>query len=127
MKRIYNHTISLLVLLALASAFTVSAQTRGRRPAQSKPKATPTPAPTPAPVQTIAETPLAPGQRARFDVNNYRIIAELNPAQHLLTATADVTFTPLDNTRSVVFELNGSLKVESVERNGKVLTNVVQD
>ena len=60
-------------------------------------------------------------------MNNYRIIAELNPAQHLLTATADVTFTPLDNTRSVVFELNGSLKVESVERNGRVLTNVVQD
>ncbi|HWW75492.1 MAG TPA: M1 family aminopeptidase, partial [Pyrinomonadaceae bacterium] len=71
--------------------------------------------------------PLAPGQRARFDVNNYRIIAELNPAQHLLTATADVTFTPLDNTRSVVFELNGSLKVESVERNGRPLTNFVQD
>src|SRR5207248_5477934 len=51
----------------------------------------------------------------------------LNPSQHLLPASADVTFTPLDNTRSVVFELNGSLKVESVERNGVALTNVVQD
>jgi hypothetical protein len=133
MKRLFNYTLLLLVLLAGASAIVV-AQERGRagrrgstqRPAQSRP--TPTPTPTSMPVATtIAETPLQPGQRARFDVNNYRIIAELNPSQHLLTAGADVTFTPLDNTRSVVFELNGSLKVESVERNGKPLTNVVQD
>jgi aminopeptidase N len=133
MKRIYNYTISLLVLLALAAGAPLSAQKRagaGRRtapPAQAKPKATPTPTPAPAPAQTIAETPLQPGQRARFDVTNYRIIAELDPNQHLLTAGADVTFTPLDNTRSVVFELNGSLKVESIERNGKPLTNFVQD
>jgi aminopeptidase N len=130
MKRIYNHTISLLVLLALASAGAVSAQDRGRAgrkaaPTQAKPM--PSPTPTPVPVQTIAETPLQPGQRARFDVTNYRIIAELDPNQHLLTATADVAFTPLDNTRSVVFELNGSLKIESIERNGKPLTNYVQD
>src|ERR1044072_9316540 len=127
MKRLFNYTLLTLALLAvpaLASA-QPAARTPQRKPAQAKP--TPTPAPTPAPAPTIAETQLAPGQRARFDVNNYRIIAELNPAQHLLTATADVTFTPLDNTRSVVFELNGSLKVESVERNGKVLSNVVQD
>src|SRR4051794_22659701 len=82
MKRIYNHTILLLVLLAIVSAGTVSAQDRGRAgrratPAQAKPKPTPSPSPTPVPVQTIAETPLQPGQRARFDVNNYRIIAEL--------------------------------------------------
>ncbi|HEY0173027.1 MAG TPA: M1 family aminopeptidase, partial [Pyrinomonadaceae bacterium] len=129
MKRLFNYA-----LLALAlSAAPASAQPRGarrpgaQRPTQARPAATPTPAPTPTPPQTIAETPLQPGQRARFDVNHYRVIAELNPAQHLLTATADITFTPLDNTRSVVFELNGSLKVESVERNGRVLTNVVQD
>src|SRR5687768_12489314 len=130
MKRLFNYA---LLALVLASAASASAQLRGgargrgaQRP-QARPTATPTPQPTPAPAQTIAETPLQPGQRARFDVNHYRVIAELNPQQHLLTATADVTFTPLDNTRSVVFELNGSLKVESVERNGKVLTNVVQD
>jgi aminopeptidase N len=125
MKRLLNHallTVALLGLPALAAA-----QPAARNPQKKPAQAKPTPAPTPAPVQTVAETPLAPGQRARFDVNNYRIIAELNPAQHLLTATADVTFTPLDNTRSVVFELNGSLKVESAERNGKPLTNVVQD
>jgi aminopeptidase N len=65
--------------------------------------------------------------RARFDVTNYRIEAELLPAEHLLRATGDVTFTPQEATRSVIFELNGSLKVESIERNGKPLTNFVQD
>ena len=65
--------------------------------------------------------------RARFDVTNYRIEAQLLPDQHLLRAGADVTFTPLDATRSVIFELNGSLKVEGIERNGKPLTNFVQD
>ncbi len=65
--------------------------------------------------------------RARFDVTHYRIEAQLIPDQHLLRAAAEVTFTPLDATRSVVFELNGSLKVEGIERNGKPLTNFVQD
>src|SRR5678815_1567586 len=45
----------------------------------------------------------------------------------MLRAGADVTFVPLDATRSVVFELNGSLKVESIEMNGKALTGYVQD
>jgi aminopeptidase N len=129
MKRIFNHTFLLLVSLALTG--TLAAQTPGRAPRRTAPpaqaKPTPTPAQTPAPAPSIAETPLQPGQRARFDVTDYRIIAELNPTQHFLTASADVTFTPLDNTRSVVFELNGSLKVESIERNGKPLTNYVQD
>lgn len=65
--------------------------------------------------------------RARFDVTNYRIEAQLIPAEHLLRAAAEVTFTPLEATRSVVFELNGSLKVEKITRNGKPLTNFVQD
>jgi hypothetical protein len=43
------------------------------------------------------------------------------PDQHLLRAGADVTFVPLDATRSVVFELNGSLKVESIEKTEKAL------
>jgi aminopeptidase N len=76
---------------------------------------------------TIAETPLAPGARARFDVTNYRLEVELTPDQNFLAASGDVMFTPLDNTRTVVFELNGSLKIEGIERNGKPLTNFVQD
>jgi aminopeptidase N len=70
-------------------------------------------------------TPAAPG--SRFDVTNYHIEAQLIPDQHLLRAGADVTFLPLEATRSVVFEINGSLHVESVELNGVPLTNFVQD
>ncbi|MFL6230831.1 MAG: M1 family aminopeptidase [Pyrinomonadaceae bacterium] len=73
---------------------------------------------------TSAQT--TPG-RTRFDVTNYRIDAELRPAEHILRATGDVTFTPLEATRTIVFELNGSLKVDGVERNGKPLANFVQD
>src|ERR1043165_6666592 len=70
----------------------------------------------------------APQQPAsRFDVTHYRIEAQIIPDQHILRAGADVTFTPLDATRSVVFELNGSLKVESIEKDGKPLTGYVQD
>jgi aminopeptidase N len=70
----------------------------------------------------------APQQAAsRFDITNYRIEAQIIPDQHLLRAGADVTFTPLDATRSVVFELNGSLKVDSIEKDGKKLDSFVQD
>ena len=70
----------------------------------------------------------APQQAAsRFDVTHYRIEAQIIPEQHMLRAGADVTFTPLDATRSVVFELNGSLKIESIEKDGKSLTSFVQD
>lgn len=51
----------------------------------------------------------------RFDVTNYRIEADLDPANHYLRARAEVTFIPQDAMRIVTFELNGSLKVERVE------------
>ncbi len=55
-------------------------------------------------------------QRAKFDVTNYVIDAQLSPAEHRLSATTDVTFTLLEDTRTVAFELNGSLKADSVAR-----------
>jgi aminopeptidase N len=64
---------------------------------------------------------------SRYDVTNYRIEVQLTPEDHTMRAGADVTFTPLDPTRSVVFELNGSLHVDSVEKDGHALTGVVQD
>src|SRR5256885_8911625 len=64
---------------------------------------------------------------ARYDITNYRIEVQLSPNEHTLRAGADVTFVTLDATRSVVFELNGSLHVDSVEKDGKVLTGFVQD
>src|SRR6185295_16281924 len=72
-----------------------------------------------------AQTPAAAG--SRYDVTNYRIEVQLNPDEHTLRAGADITFVPLDATRSVVFELNGSLHVDGVEKDGKALTGVVQD
>ena len=70
----------------------------------------------------------APQQSAsRFDVTNYRIEAQIIPDQHMLRAGADITLVPLDATRSVVFELNGSLHVETIEKDGKALSGFVQD
>nr|MBA3805542.1 tetratricopeptide repeat protein [Acidobacteriota bacterium] len=74
-----------------------------------------------------AQTSPSQAAGSRYDVTAYRIEAQLLPAEHLLRAAADVTFTPTEATRSVIFELNGSLKVEGIERNKKPLTNFVQD
>ncbi len=68
-----------------------------------------------------------PAGGTRYDITNYRIEAQLNPDEHTLRAGADITFVPQDATRSIVFELNGSLHVDGVEKDGKVLTGVVQD
>ena len=57
-------------------------------------------------------------QRTPFDVANYKMDVQLSPAENKLQALADVTFTPQQETRSVTFELNGSLKVETVTRVG---------
>jgi aminopeptidase N len=76
---------------------------------------------------TSASAQQANQNRARYDITSYRIEAQLLPDQHILRAGADVTFTPLEATRSVVFELNGSLKVEGIDRNGRPLANFVQD
>ncbi len=80
-----------------------------------------------ASVSATAQQPAPPQAASRFDITNYRIEAQLIPDQHMLRAGADVTFLPLEATRSVVFELNGSLKVDSIERDGKPLTGFVQD
>lgn len=64
-------------------------------------------------------------KRTQFDVTSYLIDAQLNPIENKLTATADVTFTPSEDTRSVTFELNGSLKVDGVSRVDKVAAPAV--
>ncbi|MFL6468311.1 MAG: M1 family aminopeptidase [Pyrinomonadaceae bacterium] len=61
-------------------------------------------------------------KRSPFDVSSYLIDAQLNPVENKLTATADVTFVPGEDTRSVTFELNGSLKVDSVSRIDKAFS-----
>src|SRR5690606_10852823 len=55
-------------------------------------------------------------KRTAFDVSHYVIDARLEPLDNQLTATSDVTFTLLEDGRNVTFELNGSLKVDSITR-----------
>lgn len=55
-------------------------------------------------------------RRTPFDVQNYVIDAALSPNDRRIAATADVTFVPLEDSRSFAFELNGSLKVDSITR-----------
>jgi hypothetical protein len=63
----------------------------------------------------LAAAAQAQDRRARIRVDHYNIDAEVSPATQALTATAEVSFVPLDNnTSTVTFELNNSLNVTSV-------------
>jgi len=55
-------------------------------------------------------------QRTAYDIGDYKMDVQLNPGENKLAATVDVTFTPAAETRTVAFELNGSLNVESITR-----------
>lgn len=55
-------------------------------------------------------------QRTPFDVNDYKMDVQLQPEENKLSATVDVRFTPEEDTRTVSFELNGSLKIDSITR-----------
>ncbi len=55
-------------------------------------------------------------QRPPFDVSSYQMDVQLSPDENKLNATVDVSFTPAEDTRTVSFELNGSLKIESITR-----------
>ncbi|QNI34918.1 peptidase M1 [Alloacidobacterium dinghuense] len=53
-------------------------------------------------------------QKQTINITGYTINAQLSPSDHKLSATAQVTFTALDNTDTAIFELHGALKVEKV-------------
>jgi tetratricopeptide (TPR) repeat protein len=57
-----------------------------------------------------------------FDVQHYKIDAELVPSAQLLKARTEVRFVPAAETRSVVFELNGSLTIKRITRAGAAAT-----
>jgi tetratricopeptide (TPR) repeat protein len=57
---------------------------------------------------------------APFDVTNYQMDVQLVPSEQKIVASVDVSFTPLADSRSFDFELNGSLKVDSVTRVGGI-------
>lgn len=51
-----------------------------------------------------------------YDVRHYKIEATLTPSAQSLKAVTAVTFVPATDTRSVVFEMNGSLIIKRVYR-----------
>ena len=53
-------------------------------------------------------------QRTRIDVQNYQIEATIDPRAQTISATAKVTFTPIDNASNVTFELNNALNLNRV-------------
>jgi aminopeptidase N len=57
---------------------------------------------------------LRAAERPTINVTGYVIDAQLDPADHTLKATAQVTFTATDTTSAAVFELHNALKVDSV-------------
>ena len=54
--------------------------------------------------------------RADYDITDYKMDVQIEPNGNKLSATVDVSLTPLADTRTVTFELNGSLKVDSITR-----------
>lgn len=60
-------------------------------------------------------------QRTPFDVQSYKMDVKLNPSLNKIDSVVDVNFTPKKETRTITFELNGSLKVQSVSLVSKVL------
>jgi len=52
--------------------------------------------------------------RQTLNITAYTINVELQPAEHTLDATTQVTFTPLDDLPSAIFDLHGALLVDKV-------------
>jgi len=51
-----------------------------------------------------------------MDVQHYKIDAELIPAEQILKARTEVRFVPTTDTRTAVFEMNGSLTITKITR-----------
>ncbi len=60
-------------------------------------------------------------QRTSFDITNYKMDVNLDPPSNKLDATVDVDFIPKAETRTITFELNGSLKIENIVMVNKIL------
>lgn len=55
-------------------------------------------------------------QRTDFDVTDYKMDVQISPDDNKINATVDVFLTPAQETRSINFELNGSIKVDGITR-----------
>jgi hypothetical protein len=52
--------------------------------------------------------------RPTINITAYTIDAEIRPKDHTLEATARVTFTPLEDLPTAIFDFNGALQVDKV-------------
>ena len=57
------------------------------------------------------DSALAAPTRPQLNITGYVITADIDPASGKLSATADVTFTPIDDLTSATFELNNGLNI----------------
>ena len=61
--------------------------------------------------------------RPTLNITAYTIDAEIRPKDHTLEATAQVTFTPLADLATAVFEFHGALQVDKVTDSGGAVLN----
>lgn len=61
--------------------------------------------------------------RPQIDITEYVISADIDPATNKLTATADVTFTALEDLTAATFELNNGLNVTALTDGSKQALN----
>src|ERR1700735_2927571 len=74
------------------------------------------------PLCLLAVTAWAAPARVQLQITGYVINADLDPAVNRLTATADVTFTALEDLTSPTFELNNGLQItKATDPQGKPL------
>src|SRR5271156_1011621 len=62
----------------------------------------------------LTATAWAAPAKPQLQITNYLITADLDPATNHLTATADVTFTALEDLTTPTFELNNGLQLTKV-------------
>ncbi len=80
------------------------------------------PAATLLPLWLVAATAWAAPVKVQMQITGYVINADLDPAVNRLTATADVTFTALEELSNPTFELNNGLQVtKATDAQGKPL------
>jgi aminopeptidase N len=80
------------------------------------------PAATLLPLWLVAVTAWAAPVKVQMQITNYVINADLDPSVNRLTATADVTFTALEELSNPTFELNNGLLVtKATDPQGKAL------
>ena len=72
------------------------------------------PAATLLPLCLVTATAWAAPVKVQMQITGYVISADLDPAVNRLTATADVTFTALEELSNPTFELNNALNLDSV-------------